>query len=1020
MQMKEQVTNIMKEAIDVMSISIETETNINEEKDIPDYNYYSAYADTVHSIDHNDIFGAYPLKENKDSSSMLFITGADLLSLRSVTKNDDSSQIDFHLSPDIVDMYNKINSDKYLSRIKYLSIVSIRDLYVTYEKSSTMQKNKPLMNNNIMLSMNDGSHYCGVLITDIDSLLLSPCIDSVKISTKFLYIGSACKDTASYMEKVVQFLLKLAVIKRVYSSEQMFNLKSYLAEVKLESTDNKQYSNVYSGEIFLAQSLCIMRFYQSKQVGDIVEYLKKLDYSTVGCHSFRIQIRLLILNIALAHMKHFNDLVSCDLKVVKQLNTAVQVSLDEQKTIGVMEPAKAIMDTLSDRGDVKAYGIVNGEFRVFYLNQNINYTDCLVKPGLSLYDQYPRPECERTKLHRYITFSATKIGERFYVARCQLIETKSGNRELVLMSVAQTFCGLRRFFVFDKHTENFMIFDESKIINYKCDPNAIVSIDYDGFVHYLKSTGVFYVGNKKRNSDLEESIDGPDLLNDGDFDSDDMKAEGGRDPQRLQMYLSKHGMQLRSIQGKTSSRNRVTPVVFTPIITKRQKKVAAPKQSKTRGYQVILESAEVSEMDDSYLLSDKTGKSKKQSELPSFQPESKFKKRTRASKVKDKKEFMQVIVKEDSLNSVPKKDVNSENFYVNHENDFFYNPTDTVEDLNTNSLINYNHIGLLPQINNNVKLHVGSNSDISVGTNSISIATNLSSGSNGNTMNTSAIETNINKLSNNEQINKHVNIIEWLTDNGFSNDSANQILAKMKARNVDNLTRLTTRLKAMPNFLDTLGIDTDDVVDLKGLLNCIDDSQMKKIDTTIIQKISTVTNEASSTSTLNTLPTSNSNLRASICTSTSTDQVKSQRVSYNKNYSANKASFRVYNQNAFQREYQENQIHENAVNYYGMNTYHRPWTNHDFQGRIQGYETIRHNNHMRQDDEHYSDHRHRNSNQAEINRRDVDYNREYRQDSNTSRTLLKVENEFLNYRLRQEIRRHEDEDYLNKIRKLDK
>lgn len=592
MQMKEQVANIMNEAIDVMNTSIEFETNINEEKVIPDYNYNSAYADTVHSIDHNDIFGAYPLKENKDSSSILFITGADLVSLKSVPNNDHSSQFDFHLSPNIVDMYNKINSDKYLSRIKYLSIVSIKDLSVTYEMSTIMQKSKPLMNNNIMLSMNDSNHYCGVLITDIDSLLLSPCIDTVKISTKFLYVGSACKNTALYMEKVVQFLLKLAVIKRVYSSEQIINLKSYLAGVKLECSDSELCSNVYSGEIFLAHSLSIMRFYQSKQVGDIAEFVKNLDYSTVGYHSFRIQLRLLILNIALAHMKHFNDLVSCDLKVLKQLTTAVQVSLNEQKTIGIMEPAKAIMDTLTDQGDVKAYGIVNGEFRVFYLNQNINYTDCLVKPGLSLYDQYPRPECERTKLHRYITFSATKIGERFYIARCQLIETKSGSRELVLMSVAQTFCGLRRFFVYDKHTENFMIFDESKIINYKCDPNTLVSIDYVGFIHYLKSTGVFYVGNKKRNSDLEESIDGPDMLNDGDFDSDDMKAEGGRDPERLQMYLSKHGMQLRSVQGKTSSRNRVTPIMFTPIVTKRPpKKVAAPRQSKTRGYQTILESA---------------------------------------------------------------------------------------------------------------------------------------------------------------------------------------------------------------------------------------------------------------------------------------------------------------------------------------------------------------------------------------------------------------------------------------------
>jgi hypothetical protein len=1013
MQMEEQVANIMNDAIDVMNISIDIETNDNEEKDMPDYNYSSAYADIVHSINRNDIFGVYPLKENKDSSSMFYITGADLVSLKSVPKNDHLSQYDFHLSPNIVDMYNQINSDKYLSRIKNLSIVSIKDLSVTYENSTAMQNIETSMKNNIMLSMNDSNHYWGVLITDIDSLLLSPCIDTVKITTKFLYVGCTCKDTASHMEKVVDFLLKLAVIKRVYSSEQMSDLKSYLAGVKLESSDNKQCSNVYSGEIFLAHSLCIMRFYQSKQVGDIIECLKKLDYSTVGYHSFRIQIRLLILNIALAHMKHFNDLVSFDLKVVSQMTTAVQVSLKEQQTIGIIEPAKATMDTLTDQGDVKAYGIVNGEFRVFYLNQNINYIDSLVKAGLSLYDQYPRPECERTKLHKYITFSATKIVERFYIARCQLIETKSGNRDFVLMSVAQTFCGLRRFFVYDKHTENFMIFDETKIKNYKCDPNALVSIDYDGFIHYLKSTGVFYVGNKKRNSDLEESIDGPDLLNDGDFDSDDIKAEGGRDPQRLQMYLSNHGIQLRSGQGKTSTRTRVTPVVFTPIITKRPKKVAAPKQSKTRGSRAILDSTAVSGKDDSYRFTDKNGKSKikdkKHSELPSFQPELLPMKRTRASKVKDKKEFMQVIDDEENLNSDQKNDDNSGNFYSNHENDFFNNPTaDIVEDSSKQSLINNNHSGLLPQIIN--KLQVGSNSNTSVGTNSISTSTSISSEFNCNTLNISSIEMNNNKLSSSEQINKHVDIIEWLKYNGFSNDSANQILAKMKARNVDNLTRLTIRLKAMPNFLDTLGIDTDDVIDLKGLLNCVDNSQMKNIDTTIMQKISTVSNEASSSTALNTLPSSNSSLKAFVCSSTSTKQEESQRVSNNKKYSHSKASFRMNKQNAFQTlGYQENQINNYAANHYGLNTYQHPWTNQDFQGRMQGYEAISHYNHVRQDNEHYSE----NSNQ---NRRDC--NSEYRQNSERARTLLKVECEFLNFRLRQETRRYDDEDYLNKIRKL--
>jgi len=403
-------------------------------------------------------------------------------------------------------------------------------------------------------------------------------------------------------------------------------------------------------------------------------------------------------------------------------------------------------------------------------------------------------------------------------------------------------------------------------------------------------------------------------------------------------------------------------------------------------------------------------KNKKQSELPRFQPESQPMKRTRASKVTDKKEFMQVIDDEGNLNSEQKNGDNSGNFY---SDDFIYNPTDTVEDSNKHSLTNNNQIGLLPQLNN--KIQVGSNSNTSVETNSISTSTTISSGSNCNALNISAIEVNDNKLSNSEQMYKHMDIVEWLRYNGFSNNYANLIFAKMKDRNVDNLTRLTIRLKSMPNFLDTLGIDTDDVVDLKCLLNCVDDSQMKKNDTMIIQKISSVTSEASA---LNTLPTSNSSLKASICTSTSTKQEESQRVSSNKKYSVTKASFRMNNQ----RENQENRIHHYAANNYGMNTYHHPWTNQDFQGKMQGYEAISHYNHMRQDNEHYSEHRYpsmrTNSNWIDIDRRD--YNHEFRQESDRTRILLKVENEFLDYRLRQEIRRYEDENYLNKKRKLDK
>jgi hypothetical protein len=130
---------------------------------------------------------------------------------------------------------------------------------------------------------------------------------------------------------------------------------------------------------------------------------------------------LLVLNLALTYIKHFSEAVTFDSEVVNKMITAIEVSVTDQKGVGICQSAKSTMETFTDQGEVKAYGIVNGEFCLYLMNQNINYPGCLVKSGQCLYDQCPRPE-----------FEQTKILSRFLMARCRLEEIKTGNREYIL------------------------------------------------------------------------------------------------------------------------------------------------------------------------------------------------------------------------------------------------------------------------------------------------------------------------------------------------------------------------------------------------------------------------------------------------------------------------------------------------------------------------------------------------------------------------------------------------------------
>jgi hypothetical protein len=135
MQMKEQVSNIMMDAIDVMNSSIDAETQSIENKTTPNDFYSSAYEDIIRSVDSQGIFGAYPLRENRNSSTSIFITVSDLLSLKSIPKNN------YQLSPDIIHLYNQINMDKYLPRNKSFLVLSIKDLSGPNMDSLALQSN---------------------------------------------------------------------------------------------------------------------------------------------------------------------------------------------------------------------------------------------------------------------------------------------------------------------------------------------------------------------------------------------------------------------------------------------------------------------------------------------------------------------------------------------------------------------------------------------------------------------------------------------------------------------------------------------------------------------------------------------------------------------------------------------------------------------------------------------------------------------------------------------------------------
>jgi len=317
-QMKEQVSNIMMDAIDVMNSSIDVETQSIENKSTPNDFYSSAYEDIIRSVDSQGIFGAYPLRENRNSSTPIFITGSDLLSLKSIPKNNYSKTFEYQLSPDIIHLYNKINMDKYLPHNKFSLVLSFRDLSGPNMDSLALQSNTLLQCRNILLLLHLNDHYGGILITKVDSILLAPLVDNMTVTTEIIYVGCQCDDTSVYLEKAEEVILKLAELKRSYSSEQMHDMKSHISKIKLKSVENKLCPKSYSGESFLATSSKIMHYYQTKQTGDIVEFLTTNNFDLDGYHSFRIQIRLLVLNLALTYIKHFSEAVTFDSEVVNK------------------------------------------------------------------------------------------------------------------------------------------------------------------------------------------------------------------------------------------------------------------------------------------------------------------------------------------------------------------------------------------------------------------------------------------------------------------------------------------------------------------------------------------------------------------------------------------------------------------------------------------------------------------------------------------------------------------------------
>ena len=1004
MQMKEQVSNIMMDAIDVMNSSIDVETQSIENKSPPNYFYSSAYEDIIRSVDSQGIFGAYPLRENRNSSTSIFITGSDLLSLKSIPKNNYSKTFEYQLSPDIIHLYNQINMDKYLPRNKFFLVLSIKDLSGPNMDSLALQSNTLLQCSNILLLLHLNDHYGGILITKIDSILLAPLVNNVIVTTEIIYVGCQCDDTSVYLEKAEEVILKLAELKRSYSSEQMHDMKSHISKIKLKSVENKLCPKSYSGESLLATSSKIMHYYQTKQTGDIVEFLTTNNFDLDGYHSFRIQIRLLVLNLALTYIKHFSEAVTFDSEVVNKLITAIEVSVTDQKGVGICQPAKSIMETLTDQGEVKAYGIVNGEFRLYLMNQNINYPGCLVKPGLCLYDQYPRPEFEQIKIFRHITFSATKILSRFFMARCQLEEIKTRNREYILTCVAQTFCGLRRFFVYDKNAGQFCIFTETKMNLYKCDPTTEASIDFDSFIHYLKSTGVLYVGNRKRNSDLEETKDGPDVLNDGDIDSDDMKAEGGRDPIRLKQYLSKLGLQGGSTQERKSTRNRKPIDLLTPEFTKK------PKHDKQK--------SEISTQGPTNKVSSKQSKEKKRSY-----------KRKNVLKVLDNDTDESVHTPQPKRKSVSLKKIDTESNIDVVLKPTFIDPSKaaTGKEMKNVSLKNdtdsSHRDSLVTPLSHSDEYDVNSNSGnyFEDSNTSSSLALPQLSNNNHNSVQNSISKSVLTSLSNiNQNAPKHQAIVDLLLDNGFSTEAANKICAKMQTVNVDNVTRLSIRLKAMPSFLDSLGLDSNDLVDLKVLLKC----NHNPVES---QDVSSTTDKHGSVKDKLHLDNSTTKDKPPLDPNINNAAYRVKHMSHNQyNIAQKDMHSHIYKSSSSNSEISARSApttqHHNYIN-------NNPWTENSpwHQNRRRGNDSVGMNSYdfyNNSNQQYYPMHETRQYSYQ--NPSYYNFQQPYNTNFSTqtqSQIILNVENQFLNLRLRQserertmEMRKSEEEEFLRNLR----
>ena len=290
---------------------------------------------------------------------------------------------------------------------------------------------------------------------------------------------------------------------------------------------------------------------------------------------------------------------------------------------------------------------------------------------------------------------------------------------------------------------------------------------------------------------------------------------------------------------------------------------------------------------------------------------------------------------------------------------------------------------------------------------SSSLALPQLSNNNHNSVQNSISESVQTSLSNiNQNAPKHQSIVDLLLDNGFSTEAANKICAKMQTVNVDNVTHLSIRLKAMPSFLDSLGLDSHDLVDLKVLLKC----NHNPVES---QDVSSTTDKHGSVKD-----------KLHLDNSTTNDKPP---LDPNINYMARKDMHtHVYRSNSSNSGISDRSA---STTRHHNNTNINPWTenSHWYQNRKRGNDSVGMNSYdyyNNSNQRHYPMHESRQYSYQDP----TSYNFQQSNNANfstqtQSQIILNVENQFLNLRLRQserektmELRKSEEEEFLRNLR----